>query len=153
MPEVLSRSRRDATKRQIMGVLQESTKSNAHRTTATTTTTTTNEHVTLMCQDMEAQLEGRIEIMRSAANKGKEHQNQIHKQGMVKIKKAVRKMTVKEFNEANGCDILELIRNVVPPNKKRIRTDLETPAPKPRGKGGIMPPTTARTVRRGEAIL
>eukprot|EP00543_Licmophora_paradoxa_P005269 CAMPEP_0202452662 /NCGR_PEP_ID=MMETSP1360-20130828/10816_1 /ASSEMBLY_ACC=CAM_ASM_000848 /TAXON_ID=515479 /ORGANISM="Licmophora paradoxa, Strain CCMP2313" /LENGTH=230 /DNA_ID=CAMNT_0049071541 /DNA_START=111 /DNA_END=803 /DNA_ORIENTATION=+ len=144
----LDRPRRDAAKRQILGILQDSTKSNAR------IPSTKKEHVELMCEDLDDQLNVRHECLKSIATKGKEHQNQIHKQGMVKIKKAIRGMSVKEFNQTHECDLLELIYSIAGHHqtKKRVRPEnLETPAPKQKGKSAF--PTTARTVRRGEAMF
>ena len=89
-------------------------------------------------------------------------------QGLCKLNKDVKKLSVGEFNSMFGCDIVDLIRkqmaagDVSGSGKKRIRMQqscattaaaggglsLKTPAAHRVGK----PPMTTRTARRGEVM-
>ena len=86
-------------------------------------------------------------------------------QGLCKLNKDVKKLTIKEFNATFGCDVIDLIvkqmaaGDVQSNGKKRTRViaggaatanglSLKTPAASRMGK----PPMTMRTARRGEKI-
>ena len=103
-------------------------------------------------------------------------------QGLCKLNKDVKKLSVKEFNETFGCDVIDLIRkqldaggvtNQSSANKKRNRTGVATgssssssaaaAAAAVSGATGLSlktpaahrmgkPPMTMRTARRGEVI-
>mmetsp|Transcript_22709 Transcript_22709/g.47638 ORF Transcript_22709/g.47638 Transcript_22709/m.47638 type:complete len:159 (+) Transcript_22709:171-647(+) len=102
-------------------------------------------------------------------------QQQIVLQGLLKLTKDVKKMTVREFDENYGCDIIELIKKMMldgeiigSNGKKRVRQlprgdssgsdgpqvateaglNLKTPA----ARFGIGVPAT-RTARKGEKII
>lgn len=88
-------------------------------------------------------------------------------QGLCKMNKDVKKLSVKEFNATFGCDVIDLIKMQMAAGdvnasggKKRFRAlassqtatgtglSLKTPAPLRMGK----PPMTTRTARRGEVM-
>ena len=102
-------------------------------------------------------------------------------QGLCKLNKDVKKLSVKEFNETFGCDVIDLIRKQLDAggvtqssaNKKRNRTGVATgssssssaaaAAAAVSGATGLSlktpaahrmgkPPMTMRTARRGEVI-
>ena len=102
-------------------------------------------------------------------------------QGLCKLNKDVKKLSVKEFNETFGCDVIDLIRkqldaggvtnNQSSSNKKRNRTGVAgsssssavAVAAAVSGATGLSlktpaahrmgkPPMTMRTARRGEVI-
>ena len=77
-------------------------------------------------------------------------------QGLCKLNKDVKQLTVREFNATFGCDVIDLIRQQMAAGdvqssagKKRFRAvSLKTPAANKLSK----PPMTIRTARRGEVI-
>lgn len=89
-------------------------------------------------------------------------------QGLCKLNKDVKKLTVKEFNATfGGCDVIDLIRKQMVAGdvnaKKRSRTVAATAAAAAASSGlslktpaahrmGGKPPMTMRTVRRGEKV-
>ena len=99
-------------------------------------------------------------------------QQQVMLQGLLKLTKDVKKLSVKEFDDAFGCDVIDMIKKVMvdggvnSSGKKRVRhvgggaaatttgvaavggLNLKTPAHR-FGKG--VPAT--RTARRGEKIV
>lgn len=156
MPVALRRRAEHA--RQIMNVLSnddENAKPSSHRNSSTTPEWT-KEHLSLIIQDLQDSLNDRLAILASDTLKAKDAQKQSWFQSVVKIRKSVKGMTVKEFNEAHGgCDLLALLSVPVATassaNKKRDRAhELKTPAP---SKGPKSINTISRTVKRGEAIL
>lgn len=158
MPVALRRRADHA--RQIMNVLSnddENAKPSSSRNSSTTPEWT-KEHLSLIIQDLQDSLNDRLAILASDTLKAKDAQKQSWFQSVVKIRKSVKGMTVKEFNEAHGgCDLLALLSVPVATtasssaNKKRDRAhELKTPAP---SKGPKSINTISRTVKRGEAIL
>jgi hypothetical protein len=113
-----------------------------------------------MIQDLQKGLDRHLESIKADIATWKQEQLQAHYSGMMKIPKATRQMTVKEFNEKYNCNLLGLLKNVrsdclmkKPPNcgTKRERA-LQTPAPT---KGRLpmqTPGGTLRTVRKGEMM-
>lgn len=111
-----------------------------------------------MQKDEEALQLMRDELMRT--------QKETIVQGLCKLNKDVKKLSMKEFNSTFGCDIVELIRkqmmagdvNDASGGKKRFRAvqqqfgnnglSLKTPAAHRMGK----PPMTTRTARKGETV-
>ncbi len=100
-------------------------------------------------------------------------QKEIIIQGLCKLNKDVKLLSVKEFNDAFGCDVIEMMREMMTAGgvqwsggtsaaengKKHCRgiavagggphaSNMKTPAAHRFGR----PPTTMRTARRGEVI-
>lgn len=164
-----SERRRDATKRQIMGALNNddasSTASSLHHKPAEFLCKTLEgcnaSQVKLLLQDLREKVLHQQQILSAEAQTGKKEQLGAHFAGMMQISSRIKKMTVAEFNQQHQCNLLQLLQVHTLQNngkgKKRIRTeninknDLETPAPtKLSSKAQATP---SRTVVRGEAIL
>jgi hypothetical protein len=161
---------REATKRQIMGVLMDSTNGNngvePSSSSGKLKDMTNENRVSLMVQDLQKGLDRQLDGIKADVATWKQEQVQAHYSGMMKIPKATRQLTVKEFNEKYNCNLLDLLKNVggnhsalsghafaKPPicGTKRDRA-LQTPAPT---KGRLpmqTPGGTIRTVRKGEMM-
>lgn len=83
-------------------------------------------------------------------------QKEIIVQGLCKLNKDVKQLTVKEFNATFGCDVIDMIREHMATEgvqsiagKKRFRVlNMKTPA----ANKFLRPPRTVRTARRGEIV-
>jgi len=139
--------RRDATARCIMNVLSED-HDNGNNAVPVEPEWDKN-HLTLVLQDLQESLQNRLTILKSQSSKAKDNQKQCWGIATVKIRKAIKEMTVREFNAAHGCDLLHLLQQ---PNssKKRVYDALATPAPSKQPSSML---TVTRTVKRGEAML
>ena len=104
-------------------------------------------HIRALLEDLQKEVHDRQQLLTAEAQTGKQEQQQAYSCGMLKLSKAVKKMTVRDFNKAHNCNLLELITSRA---GKKKRKDLETPAPT-RCKAAMATPS--RTVKRGEAIL
>lgn len=156
--------RRDAAASRIMKVLGDDTNVNSSGSNNSSSNAKakealqpeqewTRDHLSLVLQDLEESLNDRLSLLASETSKAKDAQKQVHVKSMVKIRKQVRGMSVRQFNETYGCDLLQLLKMPTSSsaNKKRIRPEaLATPAPSRQGKA--VPMTASRTVKRGEAI-
>lgn len=151
--------RQDAAKRQIMGVLHDSNKP-IDRASASTLKPSKfvldanlngakPEHIQLLVDDLKKEmLDRQKSFLTAEAQTGKQEQHHAYCTGMLKISKSLKKMTVRDFNKAHNCNLLELLTANV--GKKRPLKATETPAPAMRGKAAATP---TRTVARGEALL
>ena len=167
-PAARTERHREATKRQIMGVLMDSTNNGVAESSSPATgkgndsniSSGEKNRVNLMIQDLQKGFDRHLESIKADIATWKQEQLQAHYSGMMKIPKATRQMTVKEFNEKYNCNLLDLLKNVrsdclmkKPPacGTKRERA-LQTPAPT---KGRLpmqTPGGTLRTVRKGEMM-
>lgn len=147
----LATRRRDATARRIMKVLGDDTSTaNNSSNPAVVQDEWTKDDLSLVLQDLEESLNDRLSLLATETSKAKDAQKQVHVKSMVKIRKQVRGMSVRQFNETYGCDLLQLLQMPGAANKKRIRPEaMATPAPS-KNKG--IPNTASRTVQRGEMI-
>mmetsp|Transcript_11866 Transcript_11866/g.18203 ORF Transcript_11866/g.18203 Transcript_11866/m.18203 type:complete len:150 (+) Transcript_11866:166-615(+) len=120
----------------------------------------TSDELDLVIQDMQDSLDNRLKMLALEATRAKSSQKQQFSKNLLKIRKAIKTMTVAEFNEAHNCDLLVLLTENSSLNSsgnKRMRTNpeiisdkLTTPAPAVAKKQA---PETVRTVKRGERIL
>ena len=100
-------------------------------------------------RDADALELARDELMRT--------QKEIIVQGLCKLNKDVKQLTVREFNATFGCDVIEMMREHMAAGdvqsiagKKRFRAlSMKTPAA---NKFAMKPPMTIRTARRGEVV-
>ena len=159
--------RRDATKRQIMGALDDDDNKNAATNThkpaeflVKSLDGSSASQVKLLLEDLREKVVQQQQVLSAEAQTGKKEQLGSHYSGMMKLPKSIKKMTVREFDQQHKCNLLQLITSVTNntmTGKKRIRPttgkDLETPAPMSKVAGGKAITTPSRTVRRGEAIL
>lgn len=113
----------------------------------------------MFIDQMKAHLDSIIEIKRAEKEKELNQLKQTFDNGMMKMSTATRKMTIAEFNAANRCDLVSIIRNT----KESFRDlsssastssqgpVMSTPAMTRRNK--LAEPTPPRTVRRGEKVM
>ena len=164
-------------------VLKESMKSNAHSNdnninkpsseavavdkttmTASTTLSSTRDHLPLktrtLLESMEKELEQRMMPIRRAAEKTQEQLASAHVAGLCRLPRAVKQMTVEEFNRQHGCDLVAILMTNNNNNNgsgiglakgTALSRDLQTPAVK-RPRNLRVPQTGSRTVRRGEVL-
>ena len=161
MPE--SRVRAEQYKRQIVGVLMDSTNSSVSSASKTVGVVdgTDKNHVSMMIEDLKNGLNKKLDAIRTDMLTCKQDQYQAHCSGMMKIPKGIREMSIKDFNAKYNCNLLEMLQTAkinatgqaardfpAPVCGKRDR--FETPAPH-RGRP-MQTPGTIRTVRRGEQM-
>jgi hypothetical protein len=168
--------RQEAAKRQIMGVLQDESNQQRHDVDSSSSSSaavvstskpfgaapfvldkdvdgTKPEQIQFMVDDLRKQMLDRQQVLTTEAQTGKQQQTDAYFSGMFKMSKSLKKMTVRDFNEAHNCSLLELLsmtNDVV--GKKRPLVAMETPAPSTM-RAGKAAATPSRTVARGEAIL
>jgi hypothetical protein len=155
-----------ATKRQILG--------NFSRQTNSPLPLDGNnpDHVKMMINDLDEKYKQIVHSLQSELENHKMEQEETQSTGLIKLPKAVRNMTVKEFNMQYSCDLLALLKSkdgvqtLIKPNatsvasvtedaagKKRDyqHAAMETPAPILRRQNVVA--TAVRTARRGEGLL
>jgi hypothetical protein len=156
---------RTAIKRQILGNFS------SHTNSPVTVDGSNADHVTMMINDLDEKYKQIIHSLESELENYKMEREETQSTGLIKLPKAVRNMTVKEFNKQYSCDLLALfcVNDAVQtfkPNyasgvsstddaagKKRDfqHAVLETPAPLIRRQNVVA--TAVRTARRGEGLL
>ena len=132
---------------------------------------TSRAQIDLLLQDLESEVQSRIDGITDRASQGVEEQREAAFLAGIRLDRTAKKMTIGDFNAKFGCDIVADVMAIVKSSgaaeagKKRIRpgdvasssaasgNPLETPAPKSRGAAQQAPGTILRTVRRGEAVL
>lgn len=131
---------------------------------------TSRAQIDLLLQDLESEVQSRIDGITDRASQGVEEQREAAFLAGIRLDRTAKKMTIGDFNAKFGCDIVADVMAIVKAGgaaeagKKRIRpgdvasaagsgNPLETPAPKSRGAAQQIPGTILRTVRRGEAVL
>jgi Nbl1 / Borealin N terminal len=158
---------RTATKRQILGNFSSQTNS------PVPVDGSNSAHVTMMINDLQQKYDQIVMALQSELENHKMEQEEVQSTGLIKLPKAVRSMTVKEFNQHHSCDLLALLKSKdgVHVAKGKSGNDsmttsstsdaagkkrdfqhavLETPAPRTRQD---VPATAVRTARRGEGLL
>ncbi|KAL7512336.1 hypothetical protein ACHAXN_009442 [Cyclotella atomus] len=114
-----------------------------------------------LCTSRQTKLKSDEDAIIEARGKTLNSQKEAVRNGLCSMKREWKKMTVREFNEAFGCDIVEMVRRQLEDGegdgemKKRVGIaanvggmSLKTPAVKFAGR----PPMT-RTVRKGERVV
>jgi len=115
-----------------------------------------------------------VEQLKSGAQAAKIQQEDTLSAGIVKLTKATREMTIKEFNMKHSCDLLSLLKSKdgvqvvtmtttttataapapteeVATNRKRDH-DMVDATPAPRSRPGTIPMSISRTIRKGEGL-
>jgi len=128
----------------IMGILSDMTNSNSNNVNLCN-----KNHLLAYLQDAHECLDSKKNELTKHVLKAKQELKQTHGAGMLKLSKAVKKMTIRDFNAQYDCNLLDIFATTNT-NKKRIRTELETPAAKKTS--NCVPNTVTRTVQRGEAM-
>jgi hypothetical protein len=160
MPASTRRQRADATTRRILTVLSND---DAERRTE-------GSWQQLALQDLRQDLETRLTLLQTQVHRAKEAQKQSWFQSMVKIRKNVKSMTLRELmmQQEGGIDLRHLLTATLQgttststttsttssalSSKKRVATTaLATPSHASTKR--TAPPSTGRTLKRGEAIL
>jgi len=114
------------------------------------------DHVQALLEDLEIRRNQIVALLRTELADNKLQQEEALSAGLMKLPKAIRQMTVREFNQAQGCDIISVLKSkdgvqLAPPKKRDFNmTVLETPAP--RSRNGHAPNSILRTARRGEGL-
>lgn len=167
MPSSRTERRLDATKEKILGTLDDDgMSSGATKTKAFLLSDDLNgcnrQQIELLVEDLKQQLSQQIHVLMTESEKGKQEQTQVYFSNMLKLPKNVKKMTIRDFDAAHKCKLLEMITltsstvATAAAAKKRVRpatiTDLETPAPVRRPHDHRLLTTPMRTVKKGEAI-
>jgi hypothetical protein len=136
---------------------------------------TSRTQIHLLLQDLEAEVQSRIDGIAERAAQGVEEQREAAFLGGIRLDRTVKKMTIGDFNAKYGCDVVGKVMAeaksqhsaVVEAGKKRIRPGdfassanaagggfaMATPAHKSKGGFSQVPGTILRTVRKGEAVL
>ena len=121
------------------------------------------EHAKLLQKDLQAKFQQIVQNLKADCEDAKIQQEEALNVGFVKLPKAIRHMSVKEFNQTHQCDLLALLKSkdgvVISSNnnfqagKKREyhHTVAATPAPTSRVNPAD-PGSAVRTVRKGEGI-
>ena len=135
--------RREATKRQIMGVFRNNGNS--------------SDMAALAIAELKQQYQQRIEVLKTELDTSKSKQQQVMAAGMVKLSKTIKNMPVREFNALYKCDLLKLVQAVRDEqeagNKKRSRVPAETPSSSRQGRGSKLLETPSRASKRGERLF
>jgi hypothetical protein len=114
------------------------------------------DHVRALLEDLETRRDQIVALLRTELADNKLQQEEALSTGLMRLPKAIRQMTVREFNQAHGCDILAALKSkdgVVPVAQKKRDFNmavLETPAP--RSRNVHAPNSMLRTARRGEGL-
>jgi hypothetical protein len=116
------------------------------------------EHVKLLQTSLETKFQQIIDNLKSDAEAAKIQQEDALSAGLVKLTKATREMTVREFNQKHQCDLLALLKSKVgvrlsvqSASRKREHHMVES-TPAPRAKPVTAPMSITRTVRKGEGL-
>lgn len=158
---------RTATKRQILGNFS------AKPSVSSSIDGSNADHVKLTIEELEGKFDQMVSFLKSDLDECKLEQEEALSTGLIKLSKAIRNMTVKEFNQHHGGDLLALLKSkdgvVVASGKlngisaaattdaagkKRDHFMAVTETPAPRAKQNIQAgsQTAVRTVRRGEGL-
>eukprot|EP00536_Pseudo-nitzschia_multiseries_P000519 jgi/Psemu1/178859/e_gw1.6.135.1 len=158
---------RAATKRQILGNFQPGNPSSSSSSTKIDGSNT--DHIKMLIEGLQEKHDQMIAFLKSDLDDCKLEQEEVLSTGLIKLPKAVRNMSVRDFNRQHGCDLLALLKskdgvvvsknNITSLNTNRTATGpdankkrcYETPAPQMRRAGAHMG-SVLRTARRGEGI-
>jgi hypothetical protein len=117
---------------------------------------TNPEHIKCLLEDLAIRRDQIVAILKTELVDNKLQQEEALAAGLIKLPKAIRQMTVRDFNQSHGCDILAILKSkdgvqLAAPKKMDVDTRiLETPAPRPRNANA--PNSILRTARRGEGL-
>ncbi|KAG7345573.1 cell division cycle-associated protein 8 [Nitzschia inconspicua] len=161
---------RSATKRQILGNFS------SHTNSPVPVDGSNSEHIKMLITQLEQKYDQIVIALKSELENYKMEQEEVQSTGLIKLPKAVRNMTVKEFNQQHSCDLLALLKSKDGVHVAKIKSEnsgsvtsfmvddaagkkkrdfqqhavMETPAPRSRQD---VPATAVRTARRGEGLF
>jgi len=162
---------RTATKQQILGNFKSQPIGGGGIDSSSKTDGSNADYVRLMIEGMQEKHDQMVAFLKSDLDDNKLEQEEFLSTGLIKLPRAVRTMSVKDFNRKHSCDLLALLKSkdgvvlagtsqqslpsaiasAKPPmmdaKKKRC---FETPAPRTRRPAQVN--TILRTARRGEAM-
>ena len=139
-------------KRQVLGDLQDNNASDFDGSNM--------EHVNAMFEDLDDKFENLCTILKAEMEQYNYEQEEMIATELVKLPKAIKQMTVRDFNELHGCDLLAILKSkdgVIPtknanliPMKRNFNAVMTTPAIRPRNPATIT--SAMRTARKGEVM-
>ena len=152
---------RAATKRQILGNFAAG---GAGSSADAKIDGTNAHHVRLLIDGMQEKHDQIVAFLKSDLEDNKLEQENCLSTGLIKLPKAIRNMTVKDFNRQHSCDLLSLLKSkdgvvlkaaapattAVAANANNKRC-YETPVPRMRQRAAQLN-TILRTARRGEGL-
>jgi hypothetical protein len=158
---------RTATKRQILGNF-----SSKPSSAPVSVDGSNADHVKSLIDELQGKYEQMIAFLKADLDDCKLEQEQALSAGLVRLPKAVRNMSVKEFNQQHSCDLLALLRskdgvvltgagqqatdqsavNGDAAGKKRDYQMAVVQTPGPRARRQDQPASAVRTARRGEGL-
>jgi hypothetical protein len=143
--------RREATKRHIMGAWMDESKNSTFSTDDSAFDGSNKGQVKLLIEDLQATFEKHVELMKTDLLSAKNEQVQVHRMAIVKLSKPVRQMTIREFNQAHGCNLLSMLKandGVASQEASKKRDHAAVAAtPAPRARNQQCPASLSRTVR------
>jgi hypothetical protein len=114
------------------------------------------EHAIALLEDLETRRDQIFALLRTELADNKLQQEELLSAGLIKLPRGIQRMTVHDFNQPHGCDILAVLKSkdgVQPVSQKKRDFNmavLETPAPCARN--GHAPNSILCTARRGEGL-
>lgn len=118
------------------------------------------EQVNALLQDLDSKFENICNVLKAELEQHKCQQEEMMTTELIKLPKSIKQMTVKDFNESHGCDLLAILKSkdgVIPtknanlvPMKRNFNSVMSTPAIRPRNPANLT--SAMRTVRKGEGI-
>ncbi|GKY96520.1 hypothetical protein MPSEU_000611600 [Mayamaea pseudoterrestris] len=108
------------------------------------------EDTQMFIDHMQAKLDNQINLLKAEKENQLNKLKQVFGNGMLKMAKGTRKMTIAEFNAANSCDIVSIIRKTKELSSTSSN-DASLTTPSMIRRKGAEP--TPRTVRRGEQVV
>lgn len=127
---------------------------------------TNQEHVKILLEGLSHKYEQIVANLKADFMDAKLQQEEALNIGLMKLPKAIRHMSVKDFNGAHQCDILSLLKSKdgvlrsqrpsIGPDTSGKKRDFQmavAATPAPRSRNNECPNTDLRTVRKGEVLL
>mmetsp|Transcript_25809 Transcript_25809/g.63221 ORF Transcript_25809/g.63221 Transcript_25809/m.63221 type:complete len:235 (+) Transcript_25809:61-765(+) len=118
------------------------------------------EQVNALLEDLDTKFDNICSVLKAELVQHKCKQEEMLSTELVKLPRSIRQMTVKDFNESHGCDLLAILKSkdgVIPsknanliPMKRNFNAVMSTPAVRP--SNPAIQTSLMRTVRKGEGI-
>jgi len=149
---------RTATKQQILGNFSQS--SGAANKSSSKIDGSNIHHVRMVIDGMQEKHDQMVAFLKSDLEDNKLEQEECLSTGLIKLPRAIRNMSVRDFNRQHNCDLLALLKSkdgVIPttnanliPMKRNFNTVMATPAVRPRNPANQS--SVLRTARKGEGL-
>ncbi|CAJ1959340.1 unnamed protein product [Cylindrotheca closterium] len=118
------------------------------------------DQVNALLEDLDGKFDNICSVLKAELNQHKCQQEEILSTELVKLPRSIKQMTVKDFNESHGCDLLAILKSkdgVIPssntnliPMKRAFNSVMSTPSIRP--SNPALQGSVLRTVRKGEGI-